>query len=333
MIHSYLVIASAVAVLCPQSLAFPVVTTNTNLAASRTTTAHTPVTTTKTTTSSSSLSVSGSNTPTNTNTQRLARSTLDRSSSNNNKKNEDDDDQPARHGRQKNLLVTTETLSSPSRREWFSGTLALWTASLVGRNVAVAVAEEATTTTTTTSTTTTSYSIRKCPTGGSGGSGGDSKVPCLSTSNVRQLDLYLPPWTFTTSSADAMARLKGAIVADPLCDILHQDDNDHLVVSAKRNGDVFGIVDELEFVINGADQVVTFRSSAPTDTTTPDFGQNRKRLEDIRKRAGIFGIMGESLNSADSVSEGAKGYGPVGQLKAFYGLQSGGGFEDVFREN
>jgi uncharacterized protein (DUF1499 family) len=330
MIHSYLVIASAVAALWPQSFAFPVVvTTNTNLAASRATTATAtlPVTTTATIiTSSSSSSVSGTNT--NSNAQYFVRSTLDHSSNNNNDDDQQQQQQQAWQSKQKNVLLATKTLSSPSRREWFSGTLALWTASLVGPKVVLA--EESST-----SPPTIAYSIRKCPTGGGAdnNSNSNNKVPCLSTSNVRQLDLYLPPWTFTTSSADAMARLKGAIVADPLCDIVHQDGNEHLIVAAKRIGDVFGIVDELEFVVNDVDQVVTFRSSAPSDTTTPDFGQNRKRLDDIRKRAGIFGLMGESLNSADSVSEGAKGYGPVGQLKAFYGLQSGGGFEDVFREN
>ena len=43
--------------------------------------------------------------------------------------------------------------------------------------------------------------------------------------------------------------------------------------------------------------------------------------------------MGEYMNSADSASVGDKGYGPLGQLKAFYGLQSGGGYEDIVLEN
>lgn len=85
----------------------------------------------------------------------------------------------------------------------------------------------------------------------------------------------------------------------------------------------------MEFVINESDSVITFRSSAPEDITGPDFGLQRKRLSEIRERAGTFGVMGEGLNSADSKSTGEKGYGPLGQLKSFYGLQSGAGFEDV----
>ena len=98
-------------------------------------------------------------------------------------------------------------------------------------------------------------------------------------------------------------------------------------VQAKRIG---GVIDELEFVINESDKVVTYVSSANSDSS--DFGANKKRLEEIRKRAGIFGKMGENMNSADSASYSEKGYGPLGQLKAFYGLQSGGGFEDVLQE-
>ncbi|KAG7360166.1 DUF1499 domain containing protein [Nitzschia inconspicua] len=171
-----------------------------------------------------------------------------------------------------------------------------------------------------------SYSIEKCNM--------SSKSPCVSTSNVRQIDLYSPPWTFPSSySADEiMSRLKGAIVTDSTCDIVQQDGNQHLVVQAKRPNDLFGTLDQLEFVINAQDQVVTFRSSAPEDSTATDFGLQRRRLDEIRKRAGIFGVMGDSMNTADAATTAERGNGPLGQLKAFYGLQSGGGFEDVLAE-
>lgn len=167
---------------------------------------------------------------------------------------------------------------------------------------------------------TAAYSIQKCST--------SSKAPCVSTANVRQLDLYLPPWTFKESADEAMSRLKGAVVADSNCEILKQAGNQYLKVQAKRIG---GVIDDLEFVINESDKVVTYVSSA-NNSDSSDFGANKKRLEEIRKRAGIFGKMGENMNSADSASYSEKGYGPLGQLKAFYGLQSGGGFEDVLQE-
>mmetsp|Transcript_29990 Transcript_29990/g.72760 ORF Transcript_29990/g.72760 Transcript_29990/m.72760 type:complete len:301 (+) Transcript_29990:148-1050(+) len=167
------------------------------------------------------------------------------------------------------------------------------------------------------------YSIEKC--------GTTAKASqCVSSSNVRQLDLYAAPWTFSDSlnADEVMSRLKGAIVYDTSTTIVQQDGSEHLVVEAKR--DLFGNKDTIEFVINGQDNVVTFRSETTADS---DFGyQQRRRLDDIRKRAGIFGVMGDTFNSADSVTTGERGNGPLGQLKAFYGLQSGGGFEDVLAE-
>ena len=56
-----------------------------------------------------------------------------------------------------------------------------------------------------------------------------------------------------------------------------------------------------------------------------DFGANRKRLEDIRKRAGIFDVMGADFDSADSGPR----EGTAAQLRAFWGFQSGGGYESI----
>ena len=170
------------------------------------------------------------------------------------------------------------------------------------------------------------YSIAKCSFA--------SKAPvCISTSNVRQLDLYAPPWTFAMNADEAMARLKGAVESEPLNSIVPSEDNTsrHLLVDSKRSK-LGATAYRMEFIINESDGVITFRSSAPPDITGPDFGLQRKRLSEIRERAGAFGVMGESLNSADSKSTGERGNGPLGQLKSFYGLQSGGGFEDVLSQ-
>jgi hypothetical protein len=127
-----------------------------------------------------------------------------------------------------------------------------------------------------------------------------------------------------------MACLKGAILADPRCKIVDQDDSRYLKVEAERN-DLFGSIDSIVFVINDKDHVVFFRSSTINNDNN-DFGFNKKRLGEIRKRAGIFGVMGESMMTSDIASDSERGNGPLGQLKAFYGLQSGGGFEDVVLE-
>lgn len=124
-----------------------------------------------------------------------------------------------------------------------------------------------------------------------------------------------------------MARLKGVLVSDPSLTVEEVVPN-YIRVSAVR-----GLVtDELEFLVNEQDKVVTFRSAEKGDgASLSDFGLNRKRLEELRKKASIFGVMGEGL-TADSIEGSARGGGPLGQLKAFYGLQSGQGFEDVFED-
>mmetsp|Transcript_24980 Transcript_24980/g.68890 ORF Transcript_24980/g.68890 Transcript_24980/m.68890 type:complete len:268 (-) Transcript_24980:2300-3103(-) len=177
-----------------------------------------------------------------------------------------------------------------------------------------------------TTTTTVTASITKCNVS-------KNSPPCVSTSNVRQLDLYAAPWTFDSTADEAMARLKGAVEAEPLNAIVSTEDSNsrHLFADSKRSK-LGTTAYRMEFIVNESDGVVTFRSSAPSDLTGPDFGLQRKRLAEIRERAGTFGVMGESLESADTKSTGEKGYGPLGQLKSFYGLQSGGGFEDVLSE-
>jgi len=170
------------------------------------------------------------------------------------------------------------------------------------------------------------YSISKCKLA-------SNSPVCISTSNVKNLDLYAPPWTFSSSADEAMARLKGAIEGEPLNSIVPSEDSTsrHLLVDSKRS-QLGSTAYRMEFIINEADGVITFRSSAPEDITGPDFGLQRKRLNEIRERAATFGVMGEALNSADSKSSGEQGYGPLGQLKSFYGLQSGGGFEEVLSQ-
>lgn len=156
--------------------------------------------------------------------------------------------------------------------------------------------------------------------------GGGRPANCVSTSSVKQLDCYVAPWTFDSVTADeAKARLKGVFAADP--DIYKDlyEENGYLRVNAAR-----GLTtDQLEFIFDEQDKLVRLRSAELFDETPPsisDFGANRRRLDGIRKDAKVFEVMGGS--GYDSIE--MRGTGPMGQLKAFYGLQSGAGFEDLY---
>lgn len=167
---------------------------------------------------------------------------------------------------------------------------------------------------------------------------------CVSTASVKQVDLFMSPWTWPEgiSAEEVLGRLKGVIASDATLTLVDQqqqfgsssssssDKKSSLAttfysckVRAVRNF----CTDEIEFVINPVDRVVTFRSQQiEGPDSVSDFGANRKRLDEIRKRMGnILTVMGADFASADSGPR----EGTVGQLKAFWGFQSGGGFESV----
>lgn len=157
---------------------------------------------------------------------------------------------------------------------------------------------------------------------------------CVATSNVKDAKgLYSPPWTFEVSPDEAFARIKGVLKSDDSFVITEVDDEDRYIRAyAKR---ITVDQDEVEFLVKADDKVVLYKSSARKNGSVSDFGANRKRIDDIRKRGAVFDLMGGGM-TADSYDGGgaaSKGNGPLGQLKAFYGLQRGDGFESVFEEN
>jgi len=158
--------------------------------------------------------------------------------------------------------------------------------------------------------------------------GGGKPTNCVSTASVRQVDCYAPPWTFEVSADEAMARLKGVIASDPSLELVEEVSPSYLKVTSNRGP--LDATDEIQFLVNTQDKVVTFKSFEIGEPSVSDFGANRKRLEGLRKRAGVFGVMGDGL-TADSY--GNRGTGPLQQLKAFYGLQSGGGYEEIFEDD
>ena len=165
-----------------------------------------------------------------------------------------------------------------------------------------------------------------------GGGGGTEKgINCVSTKNIKQVDLYSPPWTFEVSAEEAFARLKGAISAERSMEIKEIDAEDKYIKFEVSRGLSRNIG---ELIIKDADKVVTFKVEEEVGGGSfAELGGVRSVLETIRKSSGVFEVMGGGM-TADSygdVSVG-RGGGVKGQLKAFWGLQSGSGYEEVFDE-
>lgn len=165
--------------------------------------------------------------------------------------------------------------------------------------------------------------------------GCDIDDDCVSTANIKDAKgSYSPPWTFEVSPDEAFARIKGVLKADTTNFVVTEVDDAARYIRAYAKRLTIDS-DEVEFLVRGGDdKVVLFRSTARKNGSVSDFGANRKRIDDIRKKGAVFDLMGGGM-TADSYDGGgaaSRGNGPLGQLKAFYGFNRGSGFESVFED-
>lgn len=100
------------------------------------------------------------------------------------------------------------------------------------------------------------------------------------------------------------------------------DKSEKKYIHAKATGTyLFEGEGSIEFLVRAEDSVVTYKASG--------YGASKGFFDDLRKRSdGVFVSSGDQ----DDMMTFSEGNGIVGQLKAFYGLQSGQGFENVFDE-
>lgn len=144
---------------------------------------------------------------------------------------------------------------------------------------------------------------------------GPSSNNCVSTASVRALDKFIAPWGYPSSlsTSEVIDRIAKSLLSSQ-CEILERSDAT-LKAKSMRS---FGAVDELSFEVNKADQIISITSQQVDGPELNGLAGQKNRLRDIQAKAGF-------LSGEEVPSEGA-----LGQLKAFYGLQSGSGFEDVF---
>lgn len=144
--------------------------------------------------------------------------------------------------------------------------------------------------------------------------------------NIKDISMYSPPWTYSSSSEEAFDNLKAALSKDEKVHITLSEPPSRISVDVDRQ---FPRQDEVKFSVLQDDKVITFVSKEKDDgALLPDFGFQKTRLGQIRESAG-FSEMGSSIGSSDTAG---KRESFKTQLKSFYGLQSGSGWEDVLEK-
>jgi uncharacterized protein (DUF1499 family) len=89
----------------------------------------------------------------------------------------------------------------------------------------------------------------------------------------------IEPLAYTSSPAEAMAKLKGAIESSGKTKIITATDN---YLYAEFTSALMGFVDDVEFLVDDGAKVIHVRSASRLGQS--DLGVNRKRIETIRDR-------------------------------------------------
>jgi len=104
------------------------------------------------------------------------------------------------------------------------------------------------------------------------------KPNCIS-SQAADRDHYVEPFSFHDAPAQAMQRLRGAVLDQPRTTLVSAT-ADYLHAEARSL--IFRFVDDLEFVLAPEEHAIHVRSAARSGYS--DFGVNRRRVERIRQR-------------------------------------------------
>ena len=107
----------------------------------------------------------------------------------------------------------------------------------------------------------------------------EETLACPPTPNcVNSLDKSLPPLSFQGEPAQGMAQLKATLATFAEASVQRSDARTLVAIFTTR----LGFRDEVEFRMDGAAQVIHYRSRSLTGFY--DFGKNRSRMQDVKAR-------------------------------------------------
>jgi len=102
---------------------------------------------------------------------------------------------------------------------------------------------------------------------------------CVSSTEPTTNKRYIPPLGYSGGKASAYRKLLSLIESDPRAQIV---DKRAGYLRAQFRSAIFGFVDDVEFHFSPEQSVIEVRSASRAGYY--DFGKNRRRIEDIRKR-------------------------------------------------
>eukprot|EP00588_Corethron_pennatum_P009970 CAMPEP_0194267320 /NCGR_PEP_ID=MMETSP0169-20130528/1875_1 /TAXON_ID=218684 /ORGANISM="Corethron pennatum, Strain L29A3" /LENGTH=440 /DNA_ID=CAMNT_0039008145 /DNA_START=107 /DNA_END=1429 /DNA_ORIENTATION=+ len=149
---------------------------------------------------------------------------------------------------------------------------------------------------------------------------GPDEGACLSTSSTKDIMKFAAPWEYdsgVSSPGNVLVALKRAIVR--ASGSITEENDGYL------RADVNGF--EMQYQVR-TDGVVTYKMAQAGGFRLPG-GEKviRTKLDEVKTVAGVFGRGGPPEGAV------AKEEGALGQLKAFYGIQSGLGSEELLNAN
>ncbi|KAJ1431621.1 hypothetical protein B484DRAFT_478892 [Ochromonadaceae sp. CCMP2298] len=130
-----------------------------------------------------------------------------------------------------------------------------------------------------------------------------AKSNCISTSSVKSVEKYSRPWEFSKEVDEEYEEVLGAIRSLQYLKIAEADKGLHYIHATAKSAFPPSGTDDVEFLLNGADKIITYRSNSREvvgagNEVVGDGGANRNRLSSIQQKLRLVEMgMSDDLTS------------------------------------
>lgn len=119
-----------------------------------------------------------------------------------------------------------------------------------------------------------------------------SESNCISSSSIKSYEKYGRPWAFPGEPDAQFEKILSALKSDPYLKLAESDPATRYVRAEAKSAVPPTGVDDVEFLINSADKIITYRSNSRELVRAGmqvigDAGSNKNRLEGIKRKLGV----------------------------------------------